>query len=305
MEVELAEIAAATGARLQRNGLFESLGFLNGAGNRRLSVLHSQDFVKAALSDPTIAAILTTEDIAQGLPETLAVATSPNPLGSFYAAHLLLLKKEGFYWKSFKSRIDPRANLHPSAHVAEQDVEIGPGACVGPKAVIMAKSILEESVVIGPGTVIGAEGLQIYDADGSKRQLPHGGGVRLRKGVEVQANSTIDRALFNGCTDIGEDTKIDGNVYIGHNALIGRRGMITAGVVIGGSVVIGDDVRIGLNATIANGVTLGEGAFVPMAEAVTRDVPAGMAIVRNAIMPAEKLARIVSDMKDRRPNSEG
>lgn len=305
MEIELREIAEATGAHMWRDGSFESLGFLDGYGGRRLTVLYDPSFIAATKADPSISAVLTTEVIAPQLPRHLGIATCSDPMQHFVAAHFLLKSRDGFYWRSFASRIDRTAIIHPSAHVDPKDVEIGAGVVVGPGAIILARSILDEDVAIGPGTVIGAEGLQLYSVEGSRRQLPHAGGVRLHRGVVVLANSTIDCALFNGCTEIGQNTKIDGHVYIGHNVAVGRDGMITAGAVIGGSSRIGDRVRIGLNATIANGLSIGDDAFVPMAEMVARDVPAGMAITRNTIMPADRLSRIVSGIRDHQRHKEG
>jgi UDP-3-O-[3-hydroxymyristoyl] glucosamine N-acyltransferase len=108
--------------------------------------------------------------------------------------------------------------------------------------------------------------------------IAHAGGVLLRDRVEVQANSVVCRAVFNGFTEIGEDTKLGNQVGISHGVRIGRRCRVAAGAQVTGSVRVGDDVWIGPNATISNRVRIGDGARISLGAVVVAHVAAGTTV---------------------------
>ena len=106
------------------------------------------------------------------------------------------------------------------------------------------------------------------------RQL---GRVIVQDNVEIGANTTIDRG-GNGDTVIGEGTKIDNLVQIGHNCMIGRHCIIVSECGLSGGVVLGDHVMLGGQVGIADHLTIGEGAVIAAKSGVVSDVPAGKSV---------------------------
>ena len=186
------------------------------------------------------------------------------------------------------------------------NVVIGPGVEIGAGTVIGANSVIGAGVAIGrncvigsnvsvdcaylgdrvvlhPGARIGTEGFGWVDLTRSNRKIPQLGRVILQDGVEIGANSTVDRGAL-GDTVIGEGTKIDTLVQIGHNCRIGRNCLIAGMVGLSGSTILEDGVMVGGGAGTAGHLTVGRGAVVFARAGVSKDVPAG---ARVAGAPAE------------------
>ena len=100
------------------------------------------------------------------------------------------------------------------------------------------------------------------------------GRVIVQDGVEIGANTTVDRGAVRD-TVIGENTKIDNQVQIGHNVRVGRNCMIVSQVALAGSVTLGDGVLIGGQSAVNNHVTVGNGAHIAAISSVAGDVPPG------------------------------
>ena len=142
---------------------------------------------------------------------------------------------------------------------------IGRRVTIGAHAKIGANVYIADNVVIAPhteigdgcnlhsGVVIGAPGFgyEFNKETGRHEPIPQVGRVVIGNNVDIGANSTIDRARF-GITRIGEGTKIDNMVQIGHNVTIGKHCIICAQVGIGGSSVLGDYVVMAGQAGMAD-----------------------------------------------------
>jgi len=136
-----------------------------------------------------------------------------------------------------------------------------------------------ENVTVFPGAVIGADGFGFYrDDQGSYRRFPHLGGVRIHDGVEIGANTTIDKGTL-GNTEIGINTKINNLCHIAHNVIIGNNCIINCGVTISGSVIIGDDSWVGPGVNILDGVTIGKDVLIGMGAAVVKDIADGVKVM--------------------------
>jgi UDP-3-O-[3-hydroxymyristoyl] glucosamine N-acyltransferase len=98
--------------------------------------------------------------------------------------------------------------------------------------------------------------------------------VRIGAGVEIGANSCVDRAKFDA-TVVGDGTKLDNLVQIGHNCRIGRCVVMAAGVAVGGSTVVGDGVQIGGGTNLSDHLTIGARARLAGGSSYITDVPAG------------------------------
>jgi UDP-3-O-[3-hydroxymyristoyl] glucosamine N-acyltransferase len=217
--------------------------------------------------------------------------------------------------------ISPAAIIHPEARLeAEVIVEpgavvgagaeigrttligpgtvIGPGVRVGRDAVVAANvtishALIGNRVVIHPGVRLGQDGFGFVPGAAGHTKIVQIGRVIIQDDVEIGANTTIDRGS-NRDTVIGEGTKIDNQVQIGHNSVVGRHCLIAGQVGISGSVTIGDFVMLGGHAGIRDNVTIGNGAQVAAAAGVGSDIPAGERWVGT---PARPMAVWLSELK--------
>lgn len=171
-----------------------------------------------------------------------------------------------------------QAGIHPTA-IVDQSAKIAKTASIGPRAIIEAGAKVAVGAVVGanaflgenctlgansvlfPGVIIGAEGFGFVKIGKHHRRFHHQGKVVIGKHVEVGANSCIDRGALSN-TVIGDYTKIDNLVQIGHNVQIGKDCLICANVGIAGSVEISDGCIIGGAAGVADHVTIAKNVQV-------------------------------------------
>lgn len=176
------------------------------------------------------------------------------------------------------SRIGDNALIYPHAFVGE-NVTIGEGSIIFPFACIHHEVIIGKRVIVYSGAVIGSDGFgYVQDQETrSHHKIPQIGTVILEDDVEVGANTTIDRATLDA-TVIGEGTKIDNLVQIGHNCRIGKHCIIAAQTGICGSTVIEDYVLLLGQSGVQGHVTIGEGALIGGRAGVISDVPPGVKV---------------------------
>ena len=219
------------------------------------------------------------------------------------------------------SGISADARISPDARL-EADVTVEAGAVVGPGAEIGEGTLISAGTVIGPdvrigrqcsiaplatilhalignrviihsGVRIGQDGFGFVPGAMRHQKVPQLGRVVIQDEVEIGANTAIDRGSGRD-TVIGEGTKIDNLVQIGHNTMIGRNCLIAGQVGISGSVTVGDFVIIGGSAAVRDNLTIGNGAQVAARAAVASDVPAGERWVG---MPAQPMAAWLRELK--------
>lgn len=172
------------------------------------------------------------------------------------------------------ARVGPGCRIGPHALVAE-GAALGRGCRVGHGSTVHGCARLGDRVVLGPGVRVGAEGYgYVEDEEGRPERMPHVGGCVIGEGVEIGANSTVDRGTLED-TVIGAHTKIDNLVQVGHNVRVGRGCLIVAQVGLAGSARIGDGVEIGGQAGISGHLEIGDGARIAAQSGVIGDVPAG------------------------------
>lgn len=160
-----------------------------------------------------------------------------------------------------------------AAAVIEPEVAIGAGTRVGPRVTVHRGTRLGARCVVQSGAVLGSDGFGYApDERGRLHRVPQRGGLVIGDDVEIGANVTIDRGSA-GDTVIGEGTKIDNLVQLGHNVMIGRNVVIVAQVGIAGSTRVGDHVQLGGQAGLAGHVTIGDGARIGGQAGVIGDIP--------------------------------
>jgi UDP-3-O-[3-hydroxymyristoyl] glucosamine N-acyltransferase len=185
--------------------------------------------------------------------------------------------------------VESGARVGERVHLQAQ-VFLGRGARVGEDSWLMAGSVVSAECTLGkrvrlhPGVVVGSDGFGYEFVSGRHEKVPQVGSVLIGDDVEIGANSTVDRARF-GKTLVGEGTKIDNLVQVGHNVVIGRHCLLCAQVGIAGSTTLEDYVVLGGQVGLAGHLTLGKGAKVAAQSGVGKDVPAGASVFGTPSLP--------------------
>lgn len=163
--------------------------------------------------------------------------------------------------------------IHAGARLMD-GCRLGKNVTVFPNAVLYENTLVGDRVLIHAGAVLGAYGFGYATVDGRHELSAQLGYVHLEDDVEVGAGTTIDRGTY-GPTRIGEGTKIDDQVMIGHNCVIGRHNLICSQVGIAGSTTTGDYVVIAGQAGLRDHIHIGDRAVLSAMAGVMSDVPDG------------------------------
>ncbi len=173
--------------------------------------------------------------------------------------------------------IGPRSVIHAGVRLME-GCQIGADVTIYPNAVLYENTQVGDRVIIHAVAVVGAHGFG-YNLVSGKHKLSHQlGYVEIADDVEIGAGSTIDRGTY-GPTIIGEGTKIDDQVQIGHNCRIGRHNLICSQAGVAGSATTGDYVVIAGQVGVRDHVHIGDGAMVGGQAGVMNEVPPGRRVV--------------------------
>lgn len=301
MNIALAELAELLGGQLLTGSPETRItGFasLKEASPGDLSFFYDVRY-RDRLAATRATAVLVPQGL-ESLPEKVACIAVEDPSRSFEK----VVDTYGFHAAAFE------AGIHPSAVIAEgvkadltkisvganavidagaeigDGAEIGAGCYVGRDAVIGAGTKLfpnvtvqeaceiGQRVILHSGVVIGGDGFGYEFDKGRHRKVRQAGIVQIDNDVEIGAGTMVDRARF-GRTWIGEGTKIDNLVQIGHNVVIGKHCIIVAACAIAGSAVIGDYVVMAAQCGVAGHVSIGSFVTLGARSGVTKDIPTG------------------------------
>jgi len=224
-----------------------------------------------------------------------------------------------------------RPFVHPSAFVAPdavlgEGVEVGPFAVVGARAEIGAGTVLGPHAVVGegvvlgpgcrlhahssishavcgarvtlhPGARVGQEGFGFVPApDGSFVTMPQLGRVILRDGVEIGANSCVDRGAL-GDTVLGPGTRLDNLVQVAHNVSTGRGCVLVSQVGIAGSAALGDFVQLGGQVGVAGHIRVGDRVRVAAQSGLIHDAPDGAELFGSPAIPSREAWRGIATLR--------
>ncbi|WP_404404180.1 UDP-3-O-(3-hydroxymyristoyl)glucosamine N-acyltransferase [Pelagibacterium halotolerans] len=250
---------------------------------------------KAQLNTSSAAAVLVTEGMADEVgPDTTALVCD-EPYSIFIDVLNILYPDDtrrvvasggasGKYECEDGVDVGAGAVIGPGAEIGAGTViganaVIGAGVAIGRNCVIGAGCVVEcaylgNDVVLQSGVVIGGEGFGFQIRPDRHKKIPQLGRVIIQDRVEIGANTTVDRGTL-GDTVIGEGSKIDNLVQIGHNCRIGRNCVISGMCGLSGSTILEDGVVMGGGAGTAGHLTLGAGTLVLARAGVSHSFPAG------------------------------
>ena len=321
----LAEIVALTGAEPPPDADVDArvtdIAPLDRAGPRDISFFDNKKFQPQLAATHAAVCLAATRIAVQAPPKTV-VLRCREPYRAFITVARALFPAALRPSSLFEAEgVMPGATVHPAARL-EQGVTLDPAAIIGPRAEIGAGSVVGAGAVIGagvrigrdcaigagstisnalvgdrvivhPGCRIGQDGFGFVMGPGGHLKVPQVGRVIIQNDVEIGANSTIDRGAIRD-TIIGEGTKIDNLVQIGHNVTIGRHCVIVAQSGLAGSVTVEDFVALGAKAGAKDHVTIGEGAQIAAMGNVGADVPPG---ARWGGTPAKPVTQWIRELK--------
>lgn len=173
--------------------------------------------------------------------------------------------------------------IFPQCYIGK-NVTIGKNCYIYPQVVIREHCILKDFVILQAGARIGSDGFGFTFHEGRHQKIPQVGNVVIGNDVEIQSNTCIDRAKISS-TIIGDNTKIDNLVQVGHNVRTGMSDIFCAQVGIAGTTEIGNGVILAGQVGLAGHMKVGDRAQIGAQSGAMGTVPAGATYLGTPAMP--------------------
>lgn len=231
---------------------------------------HPKYYDKALESAATIVLINKEVDC----PEGKALLISDDPFRDF--------NKLTDYFKPFltsnalistSAKIGKNSIIQPNTFIGH-NVTIGDNCIIHSNVSIYDDAVIGNHVTIHSGSVLGANAFYYKNRPEGFDRLKSGGRVVIHDDVDIGAGCTIDRGV-SGDTIIGEGTKLDNLIQVGHDTVIGKKCLIASQVGIAGCVIIEDEVTLWGQVGTTSGITIGKGAVVQGQSGVTKSIEGG------------------------------
>jgi UDP-3-O-[3-hydroxymyristoyl] glucosamine N-acyltransferase len=200
-------------------------------------------------------------------------------------------------------KIGSYTTIYPNVTILDE-CTIGKNTIIWSGTVVRERCHIGNDCIIHPNATIGADGFGFRPCkEKGLVKIPQIGNVIIGNGVEIGANTCVDRGKFSS-TVLGDGCKIDNLVQIGHNSKLGKFCIMAGNSGLAGSVTLGNGVIIGGSASIKDHTSIGDGAIIGAGSGVTGDVPAGKTMLgypaveaRDALKQWAILKRMVGDSK--------
>ena len=293
---------------------FEIYGFesLNNAGKNDMTFLNSSKYKNLSMKTKA-AACITSPNLSKFLPEKCIKLNVKNVLFAvtqtskmFYPTADVDFPDETLQDFSKLKNIYSGVKFGKNILIGN-NVKIGKNSYIGSNSIIESNVILGENCLIGSfvtirnslisnnvhiqdGCKIGVKGFGFIPSKNKNIRTPHIGKVILEDGVEIGANSTIDRGSLSD-TVIGKNTFLDNQVHVAHNVRIGKNCMIAGQVGFAGSCSLGDNVIIGGQAGISGHLNIGNNVKIGGGSGVINDIKDNEQVMGYPAIPLRKFIK--------------
>jgi UDP-3-O-[3-hydroxymyristoyl] glucosamine N-acyltransferase len=291
----LQEIAALINCEFIGDGDFEVFGMneihVVGPGDI-VFVDHPKYYDKALQSEATIILINKNVDC----PDGKALLISDDPFRDF--------NKLTNHFKPFQSsntsistsaKIGKGTVIQPNTFIGNH-VVIGENCLIHSNVSIYDYTVIGNNVIIHAGTILGADAFYYKKRAEGFDQLNSGGRVVIEDNVGIGALCTIDKGV-TGDTTIGEGTKIDNQVHVGHDTKIGKKCLIASQTGIAGCVIIEDEVTLWGQVGTTSGITIGEKAVVLGQTGITKSIQGGKTYFGTPIEESREKLKQLANIK--------
>jgi UDP-3-O-[3-hydroxymyristoyl] glucosamine N-acyltransferase len=208
------------------------------------------------------------------------------------------------YFKPFQSsnnsisalaKIGEGTVIQPNTFVGN-NVVIGKNCLIHSNVSIYDHTIIGDNVIIHAGTILGADAFYYKKRETGFDQLISGGRVVIENNVGIGALCTIDKGV-TGDTTIGEGTKIDNQVHVGHDTVIGKKCLIASQTGIAGCVIIEDEVTLWGQVGTTSGITIGTKAIVLGQTGVTKSIEGGKSYFGTPVEESREKLKQLANIK--------
>lgn len=186
-------------------------------------------------------------------------------------------------------RLGKNVTIHPLCYIGD-DVEIGDDTILFPSVTVLYGTRLGSRTVVHSGTVLGADGFGYMLVGGQHLKVPQIGTVQIGDDVEIGANCTVDRAK-TGTTRIGNGTKLDNMVHVGHNCQVGQHCLLVAQTALAGGVQVGDYSVFAGQSGAGEQVKIGARSVIAGRGGVMHDIPEGSFVSGFPARPHKEVLR--------------
>lgn len=249
-----------------------------------LSFVDHPKYIARVLASNASIIVLNSSEHAPPDGKTLVVASDP------FAIYNALAKKGIEEWSAFYKAnpplVHPSAEIHPTAFI-DHRVSIAEGCRIGAHVTILGPASIGKNTIIHPGTVIGADAFYFKKHQGEFIKWHSCGSVEIQDHVEIGSLCTIDKGVSD-VTIVGEGTKLDNQIHIGHDTRIGKRCIIAAQTGIAGVTELGNDVVVWGKVGINKEVHIGDGAVILGQSGVTKSLSGGQTYAGYPAIEARK-----------------
>jgi UDP-3-O-[3-hydroxymyristoyl] glucosamine N-acyltransferase len=196
---------------------------------------------------------------------------------------------------SASAKIGAGTVIQPNSFIGNH-VVIGKNCLIHSNVSIYDHTVIGDNVIIHAGTILGADAFYYKKRAEGYDQLISGGRVVIEDNVGIGALCTIDKGV-TGDTTIGEGTKIDNQVHVGHDTVIGKKCLIASQTGIAGCVIIKDEVTIWGQVGTTSGITIGEKAVILGQTGVTKSVEGGKTYFGTPIEESREKLKQLANIK--------
>ena len=196
---------------------------------------------------------------------------------------------------SASAKIGEGTIIQPNSFIGN-NVVIGKNCLIHSNVSIYDHTIIGDNVIIHAGTILGADAFYYKKRTEGFDQLISGGRVVIKDNVGIGALCTIDKGV-TGDTTIGEGTKIDNQVHVGHDTVIGKKCLIASQTGIAGCVIIKDEVTIWGQVGTTSGITIGEKSVIMGQTGVTKSVEGGKTYFGTPIEESREKLKQLANIK--------